>query len=406
MARILGWYSRKRHGRVQHIPISQRSSRMSHSSSALLVPLLPLPTLLRGWGKSLVSKYESQCLNCGGKIEIGDAIAWRRGEGAVHRRCPDGTPVLRIPKAPRKFESSQAVVPVTRVDVKKLAQDHVAVYVDGEGNVVSSDVMDDEGKWWPMPRLGTSKLRDESIYTRTSIAHPAKMSPLWAQRMIQEYSKPGDTILDPMAGVGTTGVEASRLGRNAVLVDVEPKWVGQMKANVRRLRQSGLMRGSVRVLRGDARSLDLNQKVDAVMFSPPYLLSEGGPLSSLKTFYRHPDEWKLYDPYTRDRKSDQNIGLSKKEDQYEDLMTSVFGRCQALLKPQGYMVVNMKDKIQDGEVRRMEPIITRIVEPLGFRLVDHKNVEARPGPGRASLEQRNPDMPHVRHETFLVFQRM
>jgi len=183
--------------------------------------------------------------------------------------------LTNIPEAPRKA-SSDLTPTVDRIDVKRICENDVAVYVDGNGNVISQDIMDG-GEWWSMPRLGTSKLRSEAIYGgRRSLSHPARMNPLWAQRMIQEYSKPGDTILDPMAGIGTTGIEAARLWRNAVLVDCDAKWANQMKGNAERLRRSGQMRGSIRTEKADARLLDLDSKVDAVMFSPPYDLSMNG----------------------------------------------------------------------------------------------------------------------------------
>ena len=101
-----------------------------------------------------------------------------------------------VPKAPSKLQSSDAVTTVDQVSVKRLCNDNVAVYVGGDGHVVSMDFMD-EGKWWSMPNLGTSKLRSEEIYGgKKSLAHPARVNPLWAQRMVQEYSKPGNTILD------------------------------------------------------------------------------------------------------------------------------------------------------------------------------------------------------------------
>ncbi|MHB1740928.1 MAG: DNA methyltransferase, partial [Actinomycetes bacterium] len=56
-------------------------------------------------------------------------------------------------------------------------------------------------------------------------AHPAKMLPVLARRIIQAYSAPGDLVVDPMAGVGTTVVEAALAGRRCVGVELEARWV-------------------------------------------------------------------------------------------------------------------------------------------------------------------------------------
>lgn len=50
--------------------------------------------------------------------------------------------------------------------------------------------------------------------------YPARFSPLFVRKTIELLSKSGDTILDPFCGGGTTIVEAIRLGRRAVGIDV------------------------------------------------------------------------------------------------------------------------------------------------------------------------------------------
>lgn len=51
-------------------------------------------------------------------------------------------------------------------------------------------------------------------------AHFATMPPDLADWCIRAGSRPGDTILDPFAGAGTTGLAADRLGRNAILIEL------------------------------------------------------------------------------------------------------------------------------------------------------------------------------------------
>jgi modification methylase len=50
-------------------------------------------------------------------------------------------------------------------------------------------------------------------YISTSITHPAKMLPAIAAAAIEAYTGPGDLVVDPMCGIGTTLVEAVHLGR-------------------------------------------------------------------------------------------------------------------------------------------------------------------------------------------------
>jgi DNA modification methylase len=43
-------------------------------------------------------------------------------------------------------------------------------------------------------------------------------------------SKPGDVILDPFAGSGTTGKVAIELGRKAILIELNPEYMRLARA--------------------------------------------------------------------------------------------------------------------------------------------------------------------------------
>lgn len=53
-------------------------------------------------------------------------------------------------------------------------------------------------------RFRNDKALRDKLYTPESYAHPAKGNLFMWQHMIELYSSPGDTILDPMGGIGTT----------------------------------------------------------------------------------------------------------------------------------------------------------------------------------------------------------
>lgn len=50
------------------------------------------------------------------------------------------------------------------------------------------------------------------------------MPPELAERCIKAGTKPGDTVLDPFGGAGTTGLVADRLNRNATLIELNPEY--------------------------------------------------------------------------------------------------------------------------------------------------------------------------------------
>lgn len=61
-----------------------------------------------------------------------------------------------------------------------------------------------------------------SGFTHNFYRYPARMSPDFAREVITQFSNPGDTILDPFMGGGTTVVEALAHGRRGIGVDLNP----------------------------------------------------------------------------------------------------------------------------------------------------------------------------------------
>lgn len=125
-------------------------------------------------------------------------------------------------------------------------------------------------------------------YTPESTAHPAKMLPEVVRHAVTHYTKAGELVLDPMCGIGTTLVEAVRLGRRAVGVEYEPHWVEVANANLDVAREQGVggEKGiDARVFHGDARQLvtllppEYVGQAALVVTSPPYGPSTHGQVS-------------------------------------------------------------------------------------------------------------------------------
>jgi DNA modification methylase len=57
---------------------------------------------------------------------------------------------------------------------------------------------------------------------REKTGYPTQKPEGILRRMIGASSRPGDLVLDPFAGSGTTGAVAAALGRSAVLIDINP----------------------------------------------------------------------------------------------------------------------------------------------------------------------------------------
>ena len=79
---------------------------------------------------------------------------------------------------------------------------------------------------WVLPICnGRERLKDENGKKLHSTQKPIEL----LKRVILTSTKEGDVILDPVAGVGTTGYVAKALNRNFIMIEINPKYVEGIK---------------------------------------------------------------------------------------------------------------------------------------------------------------------------------
>ena len=87
----------------------------------------------------------------------------------------------------------------------------------------------------PYQPTGTRNARN--VWTITprpfSGAHFATMPPDLVERCIKAGSRPGDAVLDPFGGAGTTGLVCDRLRRSAILIEINPAYADLASARLR-----------------------------------------------------------------------------------------------------------------------------------------------------------------------------
>jgi DNA modification methylase len=98
--------------------------------------------------------------------------------------------------------------------------------------------------------------------------HPAVFPAEIPHRLIKLFTFWGDVVLDPFAGVGTTARAAIPLGRKAVCIDQNERYVELMRANA----PSNGRKDAFRAVHGDSRDLSFldDGSVGLVVTSPPY----------------------------------------------------------------------------------------------------------------------------------------
>jgi tRNA1(Val) A37 N6-methylase TrmN6 len=176
------------------------------------------------------------------------------------------------------------------------------------------------------------------------------MLPRIAAHAISTYTRPGDLVLDPMCGIGTTLVEAIHLGRHAIGVEYEPRWAGLARLNTASATHEGGT-GTGTVHRGDARQLtdlipsEVHGRVDLVVTSPPYGNSVHGQVRSTRDSGER-GVTKKNDRYSHDPSNLAHVST----DRLLEAFTEILAQCRRLLRPGGTVVVTTRPWRERGEL--------------------------------------------------------
>jgi modification methylase len=219
---------------------------------------------------------------------------------------------------------------------------------------------------WPTAQQPATSQR-AGRYLPGSTAHPAKMLPAIACQAIRAYSQPGDVVLDPMCGIGTTLVEAIHLGRDAIGIDLEPRWAALAAANISHARRHGAT-GTATVVTGDARDLSRlldsspAERVALVLTSPPY----GRSLHGQVTARPGRGVAKFDHTYSTDPTNLGRVNPSALLDALQDILVG----CQQLLRPGGLLVLTARPYRHRDHLVDLPGQLTHLAETAGLALYE------------------------------------
>ena len=205
-------------------------------------------------------------------------------------------------------------------------------------------------------------------YLPESDAHPAKMFPAIATHAIAAYTSPGDLVIDPMCGIGTTLVEAVHLDRMAIGVEYEKRWADLAARNIEYAVDRGAP-GYATVVNGDARDIehlagqDVQSKASLVLTSPPYgPATHGHVRASRDSGQRGLHKWNHSygdDPGNLARQSVHEL---------MEGFTQILTGCKALLKPGGFLVITARPFRRAGRMIDIPTLATNAATEAGFTL--------------------------------------
>ncbi|MEM2493312.1 MAG: DNA methyltransferase [Nitrososphaerota archaeon] len=214
--------------------------------------------------------------------------------------------------------------------------------------------------------------------------HPARANVYLLERLVLMLSSEGDLVLDPMAGTGSTGVVAAMMGRDAVVMDVETRYLQFMQHAARRVEALGLSwTGEILTILGDARRAhELLPEMglprpDAIITSPPYpgvRLTAGDPIRRLERLLRAGHDPRRY--LSRFRAavrgdypmSRGNIARLRGES-YWEAMRQVYASARELIRPGGSIAVIVRARVRGGVVEDVPELTRLALVDTGWRPV-------------------------------------
>jgi DNA modification methylase len=194
------------------------------------------------------------------------------------------------------------------------------------------------------------------------LQHPAKFPETLAEEFIRFFTKEDGTVLDPMAGTGSTLVAALRARRRSIGIELNEKYVAiarrilaeEIEAQGKRFPK----KYQPRLFHADAAAaseLDL-PPIDYVLTSPPYwdMLRMRGSATQKKRKDSGLDVFYSDDP--------RDLGNVADYEKFLEGLCRIYEALYPLLKPQAYLTIIVKNVKKGG---RMYPLAWDIGKRLG-----------------------------------------
>jgi DNA modification methylase len=192
---------------------------------------------------------------------------------------------------------------------------------------------------WVMPKSPPRK--------KNEILHPAKFPESLIEQFIDEFTQPGDNVLDPMVGTGSTVLAAVKHDRNGFGVDLNQEFVDISLNRLSKAHPTFLFdelnsssRGTI--LHGDATRLNELPELRTLSFnycvtSPPYWSMLSNPGSENQRTRRQRNLPLIYSNH------DLDLGNVEDYDEFLVLLQKVYDQVALKLLPGGHLTVIVKN---------------------------------------------------------------
>jgi DNA modification methylase len=182
------------------------------------------------------------------------------------------------------------------------------------------------------------------------LVHPAKFPESLAQEFIEFFTKKGETVLDPMAGTGSTLVAALRAGRNSYGIELNPKYAriaAQIIEEERAALGKPIKNLKSEIVCGDAANVVNYQlpTIHYILTSPPYwdmLHAKGAETQKKRRTSADMDVFYSDDP--------QDLGNIHDYEKFLEQLVAIYKGLKPLLHERAYLTIIVKNVKKGGKI--------------------------------------------------------
>lgn len=197
--------------------------------------------------------------------------------------------------------------------------------------------------------------------------HPAPYSYTDVARIVRMFTKPGQVVLDPFVGVGSTLKAAALEGRQGIGFELYPDFAKLARMRLEKeVPASVLAENPQTVMQGDSRKLAKRlekDSVDLIVTSPPYW-----SILNKKSDHKQKQTREAHGLVTNYGDDERDLGNIEDYDEFIEVLGKTLADASIALKHKGYMVLVVGDFRHKSRYYMFHADIARAMEGHGFTL--------------------------------------
>jgi hypothetical protein len=176
--------------------------------------------------------------------------------------------------------------------------------------------------------------------------------PQIARQIYTRYTRPDDVVVDLFLGSGTSAIEALRMDRRCIGVELKPDLVAYVRGKL----DEGVLGERIRILQGDSTQAETAAQVQDVL--------SGWGVSHAQLVVLHPP----YHDIIQFGHSAADLSNAPTLDCFLDQFEAVAGHSYAMLEPGRFAVLVIGDKYAKGELTPLGFLCMERAQRAGYRV--------------------------------------